>query len=135
MFYGSTYDIENSAVTPNYYIDIDRANGSNPSDAKINNSAGGSTTILAISLQLTINSLVSGSDVIVYSAGTETILDSVQENGDTDWVYSYNYVADTHVDIGVFLAGYRPFYIRNYLLPAASGSLPVSQQIDRDYLT
>ena len=54
MFYGSTYDIENSAVASDYYIDIDRLNGSNPNNAKINNSASGSTTILAISVTLKV---------------------------------------------------------------------------------
>jgi hypothetical protein len=134
LFYGCTYDIENSAVTPNYYIDIDRLNGSNPDSGKINNSAGGSTTILDISVQLTLIDLVDGSDISILDAGTETERENVQENSGTTYAYGYSYVADDHVDVGIFKAGYVPFYVRNFLLPATDGSLPIAQQIDRAYL-
>jgi hypothetical protein len=37
------------------------------------------------------------------------------------------------VDIGIFKAGYVPFYIRNYPLASTAASLPVAQVVDRNY--
>jgi hypothetical protein len=81
---------------------------------------------------LTITGLITGSDVVIYEAGTSNILDSVDANVTTSWGYTYE-VADT-IDIGVFLAGYIPFYIRNLAIGATDSSLQVAQVIDRAYL-
>jgi len=83
---------------------------------------------------LTLNGLVTGSDIVILSAGTDTELVNVDANSGTTYTYDYDYVASTYVDIGVFLAGYVPFYIRNYLLGSTDGSLPVAQIADRNYL-
>lgn len=82
-------------------------------------------------ITLTLTGLQTGSDVVVYSAGTTTVL------GSADAVNSYAYVYSTpeSVDIGVFKAGYVPFYIRAYALSSADASLPVAQVVDRAYLT
>jgi hypothetical protein len=134
MFFGGTYHIENSASTPNYYIDIDRINGSNPDDDYFNNSNGGTTVLLEIGVQLTLTGLVDGSDISILDAGTTDERENVQENSGTTYIYSYSYAASDYIDIGVFKAGYLPYYIRNYLLPATNGNLPIAQRIDRDYL-
>lgn len=84
----------------------------------------------AITLALT--GLVSGSDIVVLAAGTETERVNVDANAGT--TYSYVYSAVEAVDIGVFKAGYVPFYIRNYTLSASDSSLPVAQVADRNYL-
>lgn len=101
----------------------------------IRNGAGASTTINNNAV-LTISGLVTGSDVVVYAAGTTTVLDDSQENSGTTFAYQYP-VADAgdSVDVGVFLAGYIPFYIRGYVLAAVNASLPVAQVVDRAYLT
>jgi len=133
-FSGNTYDIENAATTPNFYIDIDRINGSNPDSGKINNSAGGTTVLLEIGVTLQLTGLVSGSDITILDAGTEDERVNVQENSGTTYNYGYDYAASDYVDIGVFKAGYVPYYVRNYLLAATNGSLPIAQEIDRYYL-
>lgn len=83
-------------------------------------------------INLTLTGLVTGSDIVVTVAGTETERVNVDANSGT----TYNYVYETPeaVDIGVFLAGYVPFYIRNYSLASSDGSLPVAQIADRNYL-
>lgn len=83
-------------------------------------------------INLTLTGLVAGSDIVVTVAGTETERVNVDTNSGT----TYNYVYETPeaVDIGVFLAGYVPFYIRNYSLASSDGSLPVAQIADRNYL-
>jgi hypothetical protein len=95
----------------------------------------GCTVTVVNAVNLTITGLVTGSDIVVYTAGTETVLDSVQNNAGTTWVYDYPAGdAGDDIDVGVFLAGYRPFYIRAYELGATDASIPAAQQVDRDYL-
>lgn len=71
-----------------------------------------------------------GSDIVVYAAGTETVLDS--KNNVNSYVYTYE--TPVSVDIGVFKKGYVPFYIRGYSLENSDAVLPVAQIIDRAYL-
>lgn len=80
---------------------------------------------------LTVTGIQSGSDVVIYEAGTETVLASVDAGG-TSFVYTYS-GADT-VDIGVFLMGYIPLYIRNLSITTSDSSVPVAQVVDRAYL-
>lgn len=81
-------------------------------------------------ISLTLTGLLSGSDVVIYEAGTETVLDSV----DAVSAYSYIYETPVDIDIAVFKAGYIPYFIRNYSLTSNDASLPVSQVVDRAYL-
>jgi hypothetical protein len=80
---------------------------------------------------LTLTGLQTGSDVVIYAAGTET----VRSSADSVNSFTYTYETPESVDIGVFKAGYIPFYIRNYALSSSNASLPVAQVVDRAYLT
>lgn len=82
---------------------------------------------------LTIDGFVSGSDIVILAAGTNTIIQSVDQNVGTSYPYSYIYVPETYLDIGVIKPGYGIRYVRNYLLPAANSSLPISLTNDRAY--
>jgi hypothetical protein len=84
-------------------------------------------------IPFTITGLVAGSDVVILEAGTSNILDSIDSNGGSSYTYSYTVVQN--IDIGIIKPGYVPLYIRNYALSGASASIPVSQQIDRNYIT
>ena len=112
-----------------------------------NNGAGivtiaksGSTTITDFSdpeinflnaIKLNISGLVTGSDVVILQAGTETVLDQVDQNITSSWEFKYKNL--TNVDIAVFKAGYIPLFIRNYPLQSNDTSLPISQITDRNY--
>jgi hypothetical protein len=80
---------------------------------------------------LTLTGLQNLSDVVIYEAGTSTVLGSVDAGG-TSFVYTYS-GADT-VDIGIFKAGYIPYYIRNLSIGLTDSSLPIAQVVDRAYL-
>ena len=80
---------------------------------------------------LSFTGLSADSDVVVLAAGTTTELASVDANPTTSW--SYVYETPQSVDIGVFKAGYVPFYIRNYSLGTTDASLPIAQTADRNY--
>jgi hypothetical protein len=72
----------------------------------------------------------SGSDVVIYQAGTSNVLSSAGS------VTGFNYIYEVSepIDIGIFKKGYIPLYVRNFLLQSENGSLPVSQVLDRAYL-
>lgn len=91
------------------------------------------TTVINNTKTLTLTGLQTLSDIVILTAGTSTSLVNINENVGSTYNYSYAYVANTFIDIGVFKVGYVPFYIRNYLLANADSSLPVSQIIDRGY--
>jgi hypothetical protein len=96
----------------------------------------GATVTVTASVTLTVSGLQTGSDVVIYEAGTTTVLDSVDANGTSTWDYVYDAAdAGNDIDIGVFKAGYRPFYIRTYTLPATDATVPVAQDVDLYYLT
>jgi hypothetical protein len=80
---------------------------------------------------LTLTGLVAGSDVVVLTAGTETVLDSRDGGGTT---YAFNYEGTPTVDIAVYAAGYIPYFIRGLALGTSNASLPVAQVADRAYL-
>ena len=81
---------------------------------------------------LTLNGLISGSDVVILQAGTETVLSQVDQNLGSIWVYTYE--NPTLIDIFVSKAGYIPFYIRNYNLQSSDSSLPINQVQDRNFI-
>lgn len=83
---------------------------------------------------LTLTGLQPGSDIVVLLAGTETELLNVDANptGSYGWL-SDRYVAPTTVDIGVFKAGFVPFYVRGYTLASTNATLPIAQVADRNY--
>lgn len=72
----------------------------------------------------------SGSDVVIYAAGTTT----VRASADKVTGFTYNYETPEVIDIGVFKKGYLPLYIRNLSLGSLNSSLPIAQQLDRAYL-
>ena len=84
-------------------------------------------------INLTLTGLVAGSDVVVRSAGTSTVLSSVDANAGSTWDYVFE--TPVAVDIDVIKPGYVPFpLVRNYTPASTNSSLPVAQQVDRNYL-
>jgi len=82
-------------------------------------------------ITLTLTGLVSGSDVVILSAGTSIN----RTNIDNSIGFTVNYIYETveNVDIVVYKSGYIPFTIRNYTLSSTNSSLPIAQVIDRNY--
>ena len=76
--------------------------------------------------------VVTGSDVVVLSAGTSTILQALDSIPGT--TASYTYSSAQTVDVGFIKQGYVPMYIRNLSLGTADISLPISQTQDRNFL-
>lgn len=83
-------------------------------------------------ISLTLNGLVSGSDIVVLNAGTEVERVNVDSNGSTSYTYVYETLGN--IDIKVYKRGYIPFSITNYALGSSDASLPIAQVADRNYL-
>ena len=81
---------------------------------------------------ITFTGLPVGCDVVVLSAGTETILE--QKDSLVGTTYSYTYEGTPSVDVGFLKPGYVPFYVRNLTLTSTDSSLPVSLRQDRNYI-
>jgi hypothetical protein len=94
----------------------------------------GATVNVVNSKNLTLTGLVTGSDVVILTASTTTVRESVDAHGSTTYVYDYTYAADDYIDVAVYKPGYIPWQTRNYLLANADASLPVSQAADPSYV-
>lgn len=81
---------------------------------------------------LTLTGLVGGSDIVILQSSTETV--RVQVDSNTPTTYAYVYESSEPVDICVYKSGQIPFFIRNFMLPTFSSSLPVAQVADPSYL-
>ena len=94
--------------------------------------SGGAVTISATTIKLTISGFPTGSDVVILSAGTTTILSQANEVSGSSYVFEYS--TPEAVDIGVIKPGYRPKYVRGFTLSDRDASLPIPLDFDRTYL-
>ena len=80
---------------------------------------------------MTFTGLPVGTDIVILSAGTNTIL--AQQDANPATSYSYVYYNAQNIDVGFIKPGFRPYYIRNLSLTAGNSSLPISLVFDRNY--
>lgn len=76
--------------------------------------------------------LPTGTDVVVLSAGTTTILAQVDSNPTS--TYTYTYSGAQSIDVGFIKPGYVPQYIRGLSLTTVDSSIPVALMSDRNYV-
>lgn len=125
-FNSNTYDIVNSSTG---LVTVNAINGGNV--ATYNNTNGGTTTINNL-VTLTLNGIISGSEIRIFNAGTTTELGGI-ESGNTSFLYQYNYNPGQNVDIVVFKENYNYYRVSNYSLSSTDSSLPIAQVFDRVY--
>jgi hypothetical protein len=95
-------------------------------------SAAQQTNLYPLSVNtITFTGLPTGTDAVVLTAGTSTILASVDAGVGT--TFAYQYEGTPTIDVGFIKAGYVPQYIRNLTLTSADSSIPVSLTVDRNY--
>jgi hypothetical protein len=84
-------------------------------------------------INLGLTNLISGSDITILVAGTETVLSNTEDNAGS--TFTYTYTTPQAVDITIYKPGYIPFYIRNYSLGSSDTTLPpIAQVADPSYL-
>ena len=84
---------------------------------------------------LSVNSVTftgppTGTDMVVLTAGTTTVLYSL----DAASSFVYTYSGSQTVDVGFIKQGYVPYYIRNLSLTAVDSSIPVAMTADRNFI-
>jgi hypothetical protein len=92
----------------------------------------GTSTVINNSSTVTFTGLPTLTDVVVLTAGTTTVLTSVDQNAGT--TYGYTYSGTPTVDVGFIKPGYIPYYIRGLALTSGNSSIPVSMSSDRNYV-
>jgi hypothetical protein len=83
---------------------------------------------------LTLTGIAPGSDVVILSAGTTTVLTSVDSLGSSSFSWAYDPDVVTSVDVCLYMPGKIPFAVRGLSLGVAGATVPVSQAIDPSYL-
>ena len=95
----------------------------------------GATVTVVNSRILTLTGLVTGSDISITTAGSDTELVNVNANAGTTYEYTYPATdAGDSIDIAVYKAGYVPYFVRAYTLTSSNSSVPIAQVADRNYL-
>lgn len=107
--------------------------GAGKSTPTVKNDGTGSVNVVSGQVTLQLTGIVSGSDIVILSAGTTTELANIDTNSATTYDYTYTYSTGTYIDVCIYKAGYIPFSQRNYLLGSSNASLPISQVADRNY--
>lgn len=98
-------------------------------------SAGATINVVAGLATLTLTGLITGSDIIINTSGTNTPLADINQNAGSSYGYSYTYVPSTFVDIKIMLAGYLPYQVYGLeLTDSTIAKLPIAQAIDRTYV-
>lgn len=95
----------------------------------------GATVTVSNNNVLTISGLITGSDISITEASTDTELINVDANVGTTYDYTYNGAdAGDSIDVAVYKAGYVPYYIRGLILSSnPTSSAQVAQVADRNY--
>jgi hypothetical protein len=81
---------------------------------------------------VTFTGLPIGTDVVVLTAGTSTILAQQDSHGLSN--YNYSYSGAQTVDVGFIKTGYVPLYIRGLSLTTTDSSIPVAMTTDRNFI-
>lgn len=125
-----------NGTTGNEAIFVNIATGT----VTINIAGGGSTpsirtagaTVNVVSgATVTFTGLPTGTDVVILTAGTSTILSQIDSNPSS--TYAWSYQGTPTVDVGFIKTGYVVQYIRGLTLGTSDSNIPVSLSLDRNY--
>lgn len=94
--------------------------------------SAGTIESASVSSSLTFTGLATSSEVRIYTAGTTTELTGV-ENTTSAGTFTYSYSTGGNVDIQIFHLQYQPIRYTNFTLGATAVTIPIQQQIDRNY--
>ena len=130
---GGEYTFTDSNISSVDTVDGNETTFINPAGTTTitNNLDAVNITINSPAKILTLTGLITGSDVVVLSAGTKSVLASVDQM--TGSTFEYQYTSQATVDIGIIKPGYVTQYIYGLALGTTSSSIPIIQRVDRSY--
>ena len=91
----------------------------------------GATVNVVSGATVTFTGLPTGTDIVILTAGTSTILQQIDQNAGSS--YGWGYQGTPTVDVGFIKPGYVPLYIRGLALGSTDSSIPVAMTADRNY--
>lgn len=80
---------------------------------------------------VTFAGLQPGTEVRIYDASDNELAGT--ESSGTSFQYSYSYDADINSTVVIHSLGYLPIRLENFVLGAESQTVPIQQQVDRQY--
>jgi hypothetical protein len=123
-FSGNAFDIENTSGST---VVISCDANSNPTTYT------GSLVTFVQSATLKIQGLKTSTEVRVYSHGTQTELAGEEDVNDGEFLWNYNPATVSAVDIQIINVDYEAIWLDNIVLPSGGLTMPMQQQIDRQY--
>ena len=123
---GNTVDLHFNATNA-VQLTANMQNGSNITTTAISGSATGVT--IANDITATINVNVSGAEITILTAGTQTELFHV-ETASTSEAYVYTYSSDFNGDIQVYKPGYKPYWLASNVFSNSNQTITVN--LDED---
>jgi hypothetical protein len=129
QFSGNTVEVD---FTGTGTCTINPAAGCNVAAVRCVATGGGTIVVNTIASTVTFTGLPTGTDVVILTAGTNTILNQVDSHPSSS--YGYAYTGTPTVDVGFIKLGYVPAYIRGLALTSTDSSIPVSLQADRTFV-
>lgn len=125
----AVYNNSGGAITLNI-----SGGGSTPS---IRNGAGASTTVNN-NISVTLTGMKDNTEVRVYTTETTTELAGVENatDGSADnRSFTFSLTSGTIVDIVIHSVSYKTLRIDAFTMPTSDSSIPISQEVDRNYST
>lgn len=123
-FNGNTFDLQNNSGGSASISIV--GGGDTPT---VENIGAGSHTDILNSITVTLTGLISGSEVRVYTTGSTTELDGI-ENSTSSFAFSID--ANETIDIVIHKEDYEHQRIETFK-PGSSTTVPISQRFDRNY--
>jgi hypothetical protein len=93
--------------------------------------SAGATVNIVSGATVTFTGLPTGTDVVILTAGTTTILNQVDQHPTSS--YAWTYSGTPTVDVGFIKPGFKVRYLRNLALGSSDSSIPVELQPDAVY--
>ena len=123
---GNTVDLHFNSTNA-VQLTANMQNGSNITTTAISGSATGVT--IANDITATINVNVSGAEITILTAGTQTELFHI-ETGTTSEAYVYTYSSDFNGDIQVYKPGYKPYWLASNAFSDSNQTITVNLEAD-----
>jgi hypothetical protein len=93
----------------------------------------GANTVINNNVAVTLTGLVVNTEVRVFEAGTETVVDGI-EDVTANNAFTFSFGSGANVDIRIIHIDYEYKTILDYEIPADPTSVPVEQDFDRNYV-
>ena len=87
-----------------------------------------------LEVNLNLTGLKPNTEIRIFEAGTTNEVAGQEDINSGSYQYTYSYIVDQDVDISIISLGYLNSRLKNVTLSSDNQTIPISQQLDRQYL-